>query len=332
MAICKIFDPYPKSSREEFFDNYEVLDNVEKLLEGKFWPLIIGPKRTGKTSILKIVGKELNGIYIDATGIKSLKGLADNLISSLTYRVQLDLKVLKVEVTKRPVKGLQSLLGKLGDTVVLIDEVQNIISPWFISFLSNAYNNSEVRFAFSGSMIGLSKTLTGKGKGKFKGRPIVQIETTPFSEEVGKEFLRYGSRECGVKISEGEIEDAVETYRGIQGWLTYYGNFRSLGYPHDKAKDMVSQIASNIIEGEVENLGEIQKLIVKALTMVEEIRWKDLKNLAESVGKREISDWSFNHALMQLVDARLVKVVNDGSKKYSLIDPMYKYIIQRKGW
>ncbi|QKR01127.1 ATP-binding protein [Metallosphaera tengchongensis] len=141
MGICKTFDPYPKSSREEFFDNEEVLDNVEKLLEGKFWPLIIGPKRTGKTSILKIVSKELNGVYVDATGINSLRTLANELVDSLSFRVLVDLRILKVEVTKRPVKGLQTILSKLGGWIILIDEVQNIVSPWFISFLSSAYGS-----------------------------------------------------------------------------------------------------------------------------------------------------------------------------------------------
>jgi AAA+ ATPase superfamily predicted ATPase len=327
MAICKIFDPYPKSNREDFFDNEEILEDVKKLLEGKFWPLIIGPRRTGKTSILKIIGKELNGIYIDASSINSLRGLASSLINSIDLKIYVDLKILQVEINKKPVKGLQTLLNKLGQKLILIDEVQNIISPWFISLLSNAYNNSEVKFAFTGSMVGLSKALTGKGKTMFRGRPIVQIEMNPFSKDKGREFLKYGNKLCGTSILDSEIEDVVSAYRGIQGWLTYYGNFRSLGYPHEKAKEMVLNIASSIIKAEIERLGEIQKIIIKSLSLVDEIGWKDLENLCESIGKREIADWSFNHALKQLVDARLVRV-NSESKKYSLIDPMYKYIMK----
>lgn len=75
MGYCKIFDPYPKENREDFFDNNEVLNEVTKLIEGKFWPLLVGPKRTGKTSILKILSKELEGIYVDASGVKTLRGL-----------------------------------------------------------------------------------------------------------------------------------------------------------------------------------------------------------------------------------------------------------------
>ncbi|WP_241208386.1 hypothetical protein [Saccharolobus islandicus] len=45
---CKIFDPYPKDSRENFYDRENIIDEVEKLVSGKFWPLLIGPKRVGK--------------------------------------------------------------------------------------------------------------------------------------------------------------------------------------------------------------------------------------------------------------------------------------------
>jgi AAA+ ATPase superfamily predicted ATPase len=330
MAICKLFDPYPKSSREEFFDNEEIIDEVEKLLEGKFWPLIIGPKRTGKTSILKIVSNELKGVYIDASGIKSLKELGEALVHSLQAKIQIGLKVVRIEINRRPVKGLQDLLNKLDEMIILIDEVQNIISPWFISLLSNAYNNSEVKFALTGSMIGLTKTLIGQGKGKklgtsFKGRPIVEIEAEPFNDDKSREFLEFGSKMCNLNITDNEVEDVVKVYRGIQGWLTYYGNFRSLGYSHDKAKEIVLKIAKSIIRDEIRSLSETQRTIIKALSLVESVSWKNLKNLSESIGKSELDDWIFNNALKQLINARLVKKGNDG--KYSLIDPMYKYFI-----
>jgi len=328
MAICKIFDPYPKTDRKDFFDNEEIINEVEKLIEGKFWPLLIGPKRTGKTSILKIVSKEINGIYIDASGVRSLKELGELIVNSLQLKVEIDLKIVKIEIQKKPVRGIQNLLNKLGETVILIDEVQNIITPWFVSLLSTAYNNSQVRFAFTGSMIGLSKTLTGEGKGRkvgssFKGRPIVEIEVKPFNEKQSREFLKTGSSLCGFDIKDEEIDDAIKAYRGIQGWLTYYGNFRSLGYNHEKAKELVIDIAKNVIKEELKQLSETQRRIIKALSLVEEIGWSDLKKLTEGLGKTKIEDSVFNNALKKLVDARLVRKEED---KYSLIDPLYKVL------
>jgi len=63
------------------------------------------------------------------------------LINSLQAKIQINLKVIKIEIDKKSVKGLQDLLNKLGETIIFIDEIQNIILTWFISLLSNAYNN-----------------------------------------------------------------------------------------------------------------------------------------------------------------------------------------------
>lgn len=331
MAICKIFDPYPKSTREDFFDAEEILDEVEKLVQGKFWPLLLGPKRTGKTSILKIVANELDGIYIDATNIKSIKQFGEELLVSTTsLKLTIDLKLIRLEIDKSPIRGVRSLIQKLNEKIILVDEVQNVISPWFLTLLSNVYNESEIRFVFTGSMIGFSKTLLGQGKGKvgnvLKGRPIIQIEVMPFSEELGKEFLRYGSNKCKIELTDEEIEESVRSYRGIQGWLTYYGSFRSIGYSHQKAMDMVKKVAEGIIREEVARLSETQRMILRALCLVEHISWKELKNLTEGLAKRELKDWVFNHALMQLINARIVKKNDRG---YLLIDPLYKLVLYR---
>ncbi|BFI74672.1 hypothetical protein [Sulfurisphaera ohwakuensis] len=71
----------------------------------------------------------------------------------------------------------------------------------------------------------------------------------------------------------------MKVYRGIQGWLTYYDNFRSLGYSHERAKDMVLKIARSIIKDEIKSLSEVQRIIIRALSLVESSGWKDLKKL-----------------------------------------------------
>ncbi|WP_291999776.1 ATP-binding protein [Caldivirga sp.] len=212
----------PSPQGEEFFDLDEVINEVEKLVEGKFWPLLIGPKRTGKTSILRIVARELNGIYVDASGIRSVRDLGYSLVDKAEVKLQVDLKFIKVEINKKPTRGVQALLDRLRDSIILIDEVQSLISPWFLRLLANAYNNSQVRFAFTGSMIGLAKSLTRQGKGdelgrSFKGRPVIRVEVSSFNEDKDKEFLLTGFRNCGVVAKEEEVEDAVRAFRGFKG-------------------------------------------------------------------------------------------------------------------
>ncbi|MEM0321829.1 MAG: ATP-binding protein [Thermoprotei archaeon] len=326
MATCKVFDPYPKGSRDNFYDREDVLDKVERLAEGRFWPLLLGPKRVGKTSIMKIATKELGGVYIDATGITSIRELGSLLIQNLqTFSVQIDLKLFKIEVQKKPLNTIQTLLSKLDDTLVAIDEIQNISTPWLIPLFSTAYNSSNVRFMFTGSMIGLSKVLIGQsGAGRiakqFKGRPIVEVDMEPFNEEESADYLRYGAKKCDIKISEQEISDAAATYRGIVGWLTYYGNLRAIGYNHQQAKQTLHKIAQGIIADEYSQLSPLQKTVLKALTLVDQAGWTDLKKLCEALKKATIEDAAFNHALQQLVNA---KIARKHQEKYSLIDPMY---------
>ncbi len=114
----------------------------------------------------------------------------------------------------------------------------------------------------------------------------IEVEKKPFSKEISKKFLKTGSRVCDIETNEAEIEDAVNTFRGIHGWLTYYGNFRSLGYSHEKAKEIVFNMAKALINDELKQLSENQRLIIKSLSLVEQIGWKNLKNLVESLGKR----------------------------------------------
>ncbi|WP_029366506.1 AAA family ATPase [Saccharolobus islandicus] len=235
---------------------------------------------------------------------------------------------MKIEGEKSPSQALQKALSKLGNAIIGIDEVQNIITPWFIRVLSVAYNTTDIRFVFTGSMIGMSKILTGEGKGEkfsyqFKGKPIIEIEIKPFTFEESVNFLKYGKDTCNINMSEEEIIDASNTYRGIIGWLTYYGNLRSLGYTHRRAQDEVTKIARTIILSEFSSLSEIQQVIIKALSIMKQARWRDLKKVSEGFLRRDIKDWTFNHALKQLINARIVLKENE---KYSLIDPLYSIV------
>ncbi|QXJ32427.1 MULTISPECIES: hypothetical protein [Saccharolobus] len=56
---------------------------------------------------------------------------------------------------------------------------------------------------------------------------------------------------------------------------------------------------------------------------MKQARWRDLKKVSEGFLRRDIKDWTFNHALKQLINARIVLKENE---KYSLIDPLYSIV------
>ncbi|ADB86253.1 bromodomain-containing protein [Saccharolobus islandicus] len=105
--------------------------------------------------------------------------------------------------------------------------------------------------------------------------------------------------------------------------MSYYGNLRSLGYTHHRAQDEVTKIARTIILSEFSSLSEIQQVIIKALSIMKQARWRDLKKVSEGFLRRDIKDWTFNHALKQLINERIILKENE---KYSLIDPLYSIV------
>ncbi|WP_243666067.1 ATP-binding protein [Vulcanisaeta sp. JCM 16159] len=46
------------------FGRDDVINEIERLLNSGFWPVILGPKRVGKTTVMRVVINELGGIYI----------------------------------------------------------------------------------------------------------------------------------------------------------------------------------------------------------------------------------------------------------------------------
>ena len=86
----------------------------------------------------------------------------------------------------------------------------------------------------------------------------------------------------------------------------------------------VFRTARGIILEELKALTEIQRTIMRALSLVEGAGWSDLKALTEGLMRRELRDWTFDHALKQLINARLVRKEGE---KYSIIDPMYRAVM-----
>ncbi|WP_054842978.1 ATP-binding protein [Vulcanisaeta distributa] len=265
-VFCKFFDTRPKVSRDSVFGRDDVIDEIERLLNSGFWPVILGPKRVGKTTIMRVVINELGGIYIDASTITGLKGLGLRLIDEvrrLNVKVKLNLAVLQLDIERKPTATIERLIKELGDVVIGIDEVQNIISPKLPALLSVAYNESRVRFVFSGSLIGTTRLIMRSPESL--GRPLIRFELKPFTREQSMEFLRVGSRDCGINISDAEIEDAVGEFDGIVGWLTYYGSLRSSGKNHLETMNALRDIAREVIKDELSRLGRYELAIYKAL-------------------------------------------------------------------
>ncbi len=318
-ATCGLFDIRPKADRRYVFGRDREIDELERLLNAGFWPVLLGPRRVGKTTLMKVAVKELSGIYIDASTAPSLKALGLRLIDEarrVGMRIKLNLSVLQIEIERRPSATLERIIKELGDVVIAVDEIQNVVSPRLPALLSVLYNEARVRFLFSGSLVGTMKLIMKSPESL--GRPLVKLELRPFSPEESAEFLRRGFEECGVEVGDAEIEEAVEELDGIVGWLTYYGSLRAGGKRHREALAALSETARELVRSELGKLGRHELAIYKALAALGKARWAEIKKFVEAQIGHALDDKTFSVGLKALANMYLVREVDRGL--YEVVD------------
>ena len=291
-----------------------------------FGLLFLVPGRIGKTTLMRTVINELNGIYIAASKISGLKGLGLRLIDEvrrLNIKVKLNLAVPHIEIERKPTSTIESLIKELGDVVIGIDEVQNIVNPRLPALLSVAYNESRVKFIFSGSLVGTVRLLMRSPEAL--GRPLIKFELKPFTREQAIDFLKTGSRSCGLNITDTEIGDAVNEFNGIVGWLTYYGSLRVSGINYSETVETLTGIARELIKNELSKLNKYGLTTYRALAILGRARWIEIKRLTETLIGHPIDDKTFTVNLRALVNMYMVKELERGVYE-PVTDTMVKII------
>jgi len=225
--------------------------------------IIIGMRRTGKTSLLRVALNECKYpyMYIDprfsvAPDYRDLAYLMKNSLEDFLNRYR-DLRDKVVDVMKK-VKGvniripgfdvevswgkqgkldlpslfeaLDRLGGSLGKPmVVAIDEAQELRKITWISFdrlFAYIYDNlRNIRVVLTGSEVGLLYRFLriDDPTAPLYGRYIHVVRTRRLNYSESLEFLKKGFEEVGVDIPEDFLRRAVEVIDGVIGWLTYFG-------------------------------------------------------------------------------------------------------------
>jgi len=272
---------------------------------------------------MKVIVEERKGIYIDASTSITASDLGFRLLDELQggkikTAVQLDLKLLKVELRRQPVRTLEKVMKGMGEKLIAIDEAQNLNDSRIPGLLSVAYNESRVRLMFSGSLLRLIKLI--ERSPQTLGRPVQRMEIRPFSEDTSRAFLQAGMKQCKVKAEGAELTEIARTLGGIPGWLSYYGARRCVHSSQSTALRQVKIAAKKVMEDELSKLGSLEQAIVRALSTEGSGGWKEIMTLATSFYGREPDKKSFTRSLASLVDMRIVDRTAEG---YRLVDPMY---------
>jgi len=143
--------------------------------------------------------------------------------------------------------------------IIAFDEAQELSSIRGVRFdyiLAYAYDNlRNLKFILTGSKVGLLYRFlkVEDPDAPLFGRPFWKIELTYFSKEESKLFLEKGFEEASIKYHRHEVEETIDRFNGVPGWLSYYGYLRLQGISHEEALKETTDKASLLLSNEFNN-------------------------------------------------------------------------------
>ena len=349
-----LFDLQPKEDPNELFGREAEINQLVDLIKAKRWTVILGPRMAGKTSLMKVACTALHlegyhAIYVNLWATKDVQGLLNRLIQGIADSKGLYIKVKDsfealelrpqgptARFAKQPMQTVTDIFATVGRTkekcVVALDEVHtlaNISGPLQASLATIFNTYSNVTFMFSGSMFGLIKAmLKPRPTSPLYGRSPAEIYLKPFDKKTSTAFLECGFKEGDVKVEAEQISETIEKLDGIPGWLTRYGNNRTLlQQAHKDALETTITEASKITRHELENfLGGRERrtyiAVLKSVTVAS--RWGEIKKQVRNRLRKQINDERLSETLKNLEGALIIEK-EDGV--YKIVDPILTHLL-----
>ncbi len=317
------FAPQVKEKKEDFF-NFEALqEELRMILNNKLLPLVVvhGLRRTGKTSLIKVVLNSLKKkhIWIDGRSISSNEDFYQRLKDETQK-----LKFIKIKSIS--IKGIEFGVGSKNEgfdhlnkhkVVLVIDEAQllkRIHLDNVIAFIYDNYPN--IKIVLSGSESGMLMNFLGKNNAKapLYGRAIIELETDRLDKEKAYLFLKKGAKQAKITLSDEEIRETTKKLAGIIGWLTKYGWHR-LSLPHKQALKKSMEEGKYIIKEEFLKFAVRSEKKYSAIIKATKggSRWEEIKN------ETRISDKQLSSMLKRLINYGFIEKHN---KIYTIADPL----------
>ena len=353
-----LFSEKPKTRLEDFFNRRDELKQFSTLVERS--PVVVkGVRRIGKSSLIRVGLSLLEQpyIYLDLRGtainkkisirtifelltlsasetsskssrfVQTVKDVVREVSIASVFTVKLAqerTRNLLLELFRRLDKAAKAHAHKL---VIVFDEAQTLrfATLDMRELLANVYDNMEnITLVFAGSQIGVLKEFIGVEDpySPFYGRYMAEVELKPFSRELSLEFLKQGFTELSLKRDELFLEKAVDELDGIVGWLTFFGlKVAERRRFSEKTIEEVLDIAATLERKEIEALPKSQKLVLSALSRLDNPRWSDIKRMSDSFAGRKLNDAEVNRALKSLIRYSFIEKKGES---YAITDPITK--------
>jgi len=344
------FDPEPKEKKEDLYNFEEEYKKLHDSIENRERIIVIkGVRRTGKTSLMKVVYNELKcpKMFIDGRITPPNQNEIFNILlqyamAALTESfIDLKLRDMIKEIsfgvgptfsfsswTKNFEKIDKILRKRKSKFIIFIDEAQRLKTgniSGIITYLFEHTRNTVMILA--GSEVGILDSIIGMdAESDLYGRPKKMIELDRLRKEEALEFLRCGFSQYQKEIKESDLEKAVETLDGIIGWLTFFGYY-SRTYDLDRSLKKIKKEAGKITAKEIEHFLQFRKeakrrylKLLEALSTP--LRWVEIKRFLEAQNGKKVNDRIVTKYLHELEKYGLI--TKNEEKRYVLADPMVK--------
>lgn len=358
------FDPRPKVKREDLYDREEELKRFSDALDYSPMIVVVGPRRTGKTSFLNVALGEANTpfIFMDLRELPYNPSRADivrRLESGLNKIDRKWFHALAAQV--RHLKGIQLLGSSISldwsKEGVSLPELFDRINEWaeknkkrFIAafdeiqairgekellrlFAHVTDIDRNIVIVLTGSEVGLLFGFLSfdEPKSPLYGRHYTEIKMRNLTRDESTEFLRAGFRQIEVECPEDIIRQAVDGMDGVIGWLTLFGaRCRDAGGCSGELVEETIREGGKLARSEAMRLVEYSPrygAILNLLSTVPSASWTQIKGILEAKEGRALSSHAVTTLLDRLTQLNLVEKVDS---QYTIADPILRAGIQEE--
>jgi len=214
---------------------------------------------------------------------------------------------------------LSEINRKTNNFILALDEVQTTkppVSAQLKNLLAYGYDNFEnINFIVAGSEIGLLRDFLGieRPDSPLYGRDIYEINVERLTREEAKEFLMRGFKEEGLNPPANIIEEALNYFDGIIGWLALFGRKYADGIRD--LKDL-KEIAINLALDELKKLSFRERLVLKAIASSSN-SWVQVRRYIEEKEGITLPKATLSRLIEKMEKLSIVK-------DYRFLDPIYK--------
>lgn len=356
-----LFDIKPKEKREDLFGRGEELNKLLRALRSEPITLLLGIRRIGKTSLLKVCLNELDSyVYFDLRKLEFEGFSKPNFYNFLSDSMSNLLPREKIKNCLRSIEGLsifgnqirfnfqrapgmikifQSLddwAGNRGERIVLAFDEAQLLRYYkgkldFESFFAYIYDNlHNTSIVLTGSEVGLLLRYLqiDNPESSLYGRSMKSITLKPFERKKSEEFLISGFRENEVRPTEDFIKKAIGRMDGIVGWLTLLG-YRSIkDGMRDETIDLTLEEASKLAEKELKSLrksSEYYFLALRAISL-ENRSWSGIKRAVEAWKGIPVTNAQITRTLTNL---EAMGIIEKADREYRFLDPITEWAVKR---